>query len=334
MNTIPAPTFAQLIQRYFCDYLIDGRNLSNRTIESYRDAFKLLLSFFEQYLNIPIPDLSLRDLNANNVSQFLSHLEHDRKNSVQTRNVRFAAIRSFIHYAARQVPTYLSEAQAVLAMPMKKSNRSLLGYLSKKEIQALLAAPDLSTWSGRRDRAMFTVLYNSGARVSELISLTVQDLQLDGTPWIQIQGKGRKERTVPLWRSTAKILKAWLKEIETNPQSPLFPNRSGMTLTRSGVESRLKRAVHSTETLCSSLKKKTISPHIFRHSTAMHLLQSGIDITVIALWLGHESITTTHSYVQADLKMKEDALAKLAQPGCKRVSMKRSDKLLRFLESL
>ncbi len=276
----------------------------------------------------------MSDLTADNIETFLKHLEESRKNSVRTRNNRFAALRSFLKYAAGRDPTFLSTAQRVLAMPMKRFDRPLLGFLSQTEVQAILNAPDGSKWTGRRDRSMFATLYNTGARVSELAALKLQDVPLDVAGSVRIHGKGRKQRTVPLWKDTTKRLKTWIKEIDPNGQSPLFPNASGGFLTRSGVEYRLKRAVADAVSGCPSLKDKTVSPHTLRHTTAMHLLQSGVDITVIALWLGHESTETTHMYVEADLAMKERALSRLEEPKIGALRYRPSDSLLKFLESL
>lgn len=327
-------TLAQLIQDYFCRFLINQRNMSNCTVASYRDAFRLLLVYFEGQLGRPPSKITMDDLTADNVEAFLKHLEENRKNSIRTRNSRFAALRSFLKYAAGRDPTCLPSVQQILAMPMKRFDRRQLGFLSKAEMQSILDAPTESKWTGRRDRAMFATLYNTGARVSELAALKIQDLSIDSAGSVCVYGKGRKERTVPLWKETIKHLKKWIKEIDVDSKSPLFPNASGRFLTRSGVESRLKRAVADAACQCPSLEKKIVSPHTIRHTTAMHLLQSGVDITVIALWLGHESTETTHMYVEADLAMKERALDRLEQPKSNQSRYRPSDDLLKFLDSL
>lgn len=334
MKTLNTPTFNQLVQDYFCQYLVNQRNVSNRTLESYRDTFRLLLSYLGRQLRKQPSQLTMSDLGSNNVEGFLNYLEKVRGNSIRTRNNRFAAVRSFLNYTASKDPSSLSVIEQVLAIPMKRFNKSLVGFLSKDQVQAILDSLDCSTWSGRRDRVMFETLYNTGARVSELAKLRTQDISLDGIAAIRIYGKGRKERTIPIWKKTARLINKWIEENKLGDQQPLFPNTTGKFLTRSGIEYRLKRATAAASLCCPSLKNCQVSPHIIRHTTALHLLQSGVDITVIALWLGHESITTTHIYVEADLEMKREALAKLQRPNGKHQVYKPTDKLLDFLEAL
>jgi len=213
-------------------------------------------------------------------------------------------------------------------------DRPALGYLSREEVQALLDAPDRTTWSGQRDAVLLAVLYNTGARVSELIGLQFADVLLDRASALLLHGKGRKERIVPLWKSTVAHLRKWSGRVDTSPAAPVFPNRSGQRLSRSGVEHRLRMTLNKASQRCPSLTGRRISPHTIRHTTAMHLLQSGVDITVIALWLGHEDIGTTHLYVEADLTMKEAALRRLDDPRSRPVTFKASDRLLAFLEAL
>lgn len=334
MTASTIPTFPQLVQDFFCRYLIQQKNASQQSVTSYRDAVRLLLTFLKDEVGREPSQLTLSDLNANTIERFLNWLEEKRKNSVRTRNNRFAAIRSFLRYAGARDPGQLSLVHQVLALPMKRFDRPLMPYLLREEIQAVLAAPDPVTWSGRRDRAMFTVLYNTGARVSEVAQLKIEDADLGRAGTLRLKGKGRKERTIPLWKDTIRCLKTWLSELPQNGQHPLFPNAVGKFLTRSGIESRLTQAVTTATQTCPSLKNRHVSPHTIRHSTAMHLLQSGVDITVIALWLGHESCATTHMYVEADLQMKQKALDRLEEPGIKPTRYKPSDKLLAFLESL
>jgi site-specific recombinase XerD len=268
------------------------------------------------------------------VLTFLDHLEQRRGNSIPTRNVRLAALRSFLKYAAARDPTCLPAVQRVLAIPMKRSQRSLLGYLSREEMAAILVAPDGSTWSGQRDRVLFSLMYNTGARVSEAIGLRRADATLSPSRTVQIRGKGRKQRVIPLWKSTADRLREWLPRVGQAPESPLFPNAHGGPLSRSGVEDRLEAAVQTAAVNCSTLKGRRISPHTLRHTTAMHLLQSGVDITVIAIWLGHESTETTHTYVEADLAMKEKALSRVEEMSTSPLRYRADDELLRFLEGL
>jgi site-specific recombinase XerD len=293
-----------------------------------------LLRYAEQRTGTPPVALTLADLNAPLVLGFLDHLEKERGNSARTRNVRLVAMRSFLHYASHRDPAALPTIQRVLAIPMKRFDRPLLGFLSQEQMQAILEAPDRTTWSGQRDHAMLATFYNTGARVSEIISLRVADVELGRSVAVHIHGKGRKQRVTPLWRSTAQLLRDWLAHVRRDASAPVFPNRVGQTLTRSGVEQRLRAAVAVARTRCPSLKDRHVSPHTLRHTTAMHLLQSGVDLTVIALWLGHESPETTHRYLEADLKMKEQALASLQEPPIRNLRYRASDRLLAFLDGL
>jgi len=333
-NSMPKQSFPSILQSYFCQRLISQTNASPRTIASYRDTFRLLLRYVEERLKKPPVTVSLEDLDVPLILGFLNHLEKDRGNSIRTRNVRLAAIRSFIQYAAAQEPWALAIAQRVLAIPPKRFHRPLVGFLSREEMTAVLEGTDGSTWSGHRDRVMFATIYNLGARVSEIIGLRVDDVTLGPSPYVRIHGKGRKERTVPLWKSTAVQLKEWLGRVNHEPGNPLFPNRNGQPLTRSGIESRLRRAVQTGSRRCRSLSGRRVSPHVLRHTTAMHLLQSNVDLSVIALWLGHESSSTTHTYIEADLSMKERALRKTQEPSIRRLRFSATDKVLQFLESL
>lgn len=326
--------FAVLLQKFFYQRLIEQRNSSKDTIAAYRDTFKLLLLYLKEKQNISPDAITLETLNPKNILGFLKYLEQDRHNTIRSRNARLAALRSFLHYVSHQVPASLPTVQQIMAIPMKRFQRPLVGYMTVGQIQAILAAPDTSTWSGKRDKVLLATLYNTGARVSEIIALTPSDIDTTKSMSVKIIGKGRKQRVVPIWKSTAKQIQSWLKYLKAEPNSPLFPNARGQFLTRSGVESRIKRAVEIAAIKNPNLREKRITPHIFRHSTAMHLLQSGVDITVIALWLGHESPTTTHMYIEADLAMKENALKKMREPTQQAVRYKASDKLLQFLQGL
>lgn len=335
MNTnASAPTFATLVQGFFLQRLIQQQNASAQTVAAYRDTFRLLLAYLQTRRKKPLAALTLADLDAPTVAGFLDSLEKQRGNSIRTRNARFAALRSFLKYATAQDPASLPIVQRVLAIPMKRFPRPALSYLSREEVAAILEAPTASTWSGRRDRVLFALLYNTGARVSEAIGLRRLDVSLDATLHVQIIGKGRKQRVVPLWQSTAQRLREWVVQIDPDPRTPLFPDRGGRSLSRSGVEKRLRGAVAEAARQCPSLRGKRVSPHTFRHTTAMHLLQSGVDITVIAMWLGHEGLQTTHQYVEANLAMKDEALSKLDEIPIQKVRYRASDKLLQFLEDL
>lgn len=328
------PAFASLVRDFFCERLLNQQNVSPHTVAAYRDTFRLLLAFVLAQRRAPLSVLTLDNLDAPMVLAFLNDLEAHRGNSVRTRNARLAAIRAFISYATSRDPAALPLAHGVLAIPRKRFDRPLLGYLTRAEVEAVLDAPDRNDWSGRRDHALFTLMYNTGVRVSEAISLRHEDLSLVPSGSVRIHGKGRKERCVPLWKATAIILAQWLMEISAGEATPLFPNRYGRPLSRSGVEDRLGRAVTAACERCPSLRNKCVSPHTLRHTTAMHLLQAGVDITVIALWLGHESPQTTHQYIEADLEMKRRVLDLLDEPPVKNGRRKKADELLDFLNRL
>jgi len=326
--------FPKLLQQFFLERLMEQRNVSPQTVAAYRDSFRLLLQFAQDHLGKTPERLALIDLDAPLILDFLNHLEGERHNSVRTRNVRFAAIRSFLHFAAHKDPTALPVIQRVMAIPMKRFDKPMLGFLSRTEMQAVLDAPDTATWCGQRDRVMFATLYNTGGRVSEITGMRVADVALEGSAAVRIRGKGRKERSVPLWRTTAAEIRRWLPHIDSSPDRPLFPSRSGTQLTRPAVMTRLQLAVQSAASACPQLAKRRVSPHSIRHSTAMHMLQGGVDITVIALWLGHESPTTTHMYVEADLAMKERALNAVQPPRLKQKRYQPTDSVLHFLQTL
>jgi site-specific recombinase XerD len=278
--------------------------------------------------------LSLADIDAPFVLAFLDHLEQERGNSPRTRNLRLTAIRSFMRYASVRDPASLPVAQRVLAIPEKRFDRRVLTFLTREEVAALLDAPDRSTWSGQRDAVLLATLYNTGARVSEMTGLRIGDVLVDRQCAVRLRGKGRKERAVPLWKSTAAMLREWLPRIDHGPDAPVFPNRHGKRMSRSGVEDRLRVALATASKTCPSLATRRISPHTMRHTTAMHLLQAGVDITVIALWLGHEDPATTHHYVEADLAMKIAVLRRVEAPSSKPVRFQARDRLLAFLDAL
>lgn len=328
------PPLDILVQDFFCRRLIEQQGASRRTIEAYRDAFRLLLAYLPSRLKKPVPSLGLSDLDAPAILAFLDHLETERQNGPRTRNARLAAVRSFVQYAASRDPTAWPLARRVLAIPSKRYTKPLLGYLTREEMQAVLNAPDGATWAGHRDRVLFGAMYNTGARVSEIIGLRRDDLISAEVRSLRIRGKGRKERVVPLWKQTAAAVNRWLKQLGPPPSDPLFPNTRGQSLSRSGVEDRLAVAVAKAAESCPSLRNKSVSPHTIRHTTAMHLLQSGVDVTVIALWLGHESLETTHQYVEADLKMKEEVLTKVKGLPSQPARFQAKGKLLEFLDSL
>ncbi|MGD8914006.1 MAG: tyrosine-type recombinase/integrase [Candidatus Thiodiazotropha sp.] len=328
-----ALNFPALLRRFFLQHLVQQRHASVQTIAAYRDSFRLLLRFAQQQLGRQPKDIVMEDLNAMFILSFLHHLEVDRHNSVRSRNARFAAIRSFMTYVSYEEPALSVQAQTILAIPMKRFEQPLVGFLSREQMQAILLAPDPATRSGQRDRIMLATLYNTGARASELIQMRVSELTLEPSAWIRIHGKGRKERSVPLWPETAIQLKRWLQKYPRAPDQPLFPNRSGMSLTRVGLTTRLKLAAQRAARQYPELIIPPVFPHLIRHSTAMHMLQAGVDVTVIALWLGHESPATTHRYLEADLAMKEQAL-QAVEPTSTRLCIRPEDPVMKFLQQL
>jgi site-specific recombinase XerD len=329
------PSFATLVQTYFAEHLTQQRALSPRTITTYRDAFMLFLDFTQVHLGKSPTAMVLADITPELIMAFLDHLERQRHNSVRSRNARLIALRSFLKFAAHRDVSSLQVIERALGVPVKRFERPMLGFLSREEVLAVIGAPD-ETWLSQRDHILFLLLYNSGARVSEIIGVKVGEVVLDdGAACVHLHGKGRKQRSVPLWRSTVKAVRAWVK---LNPQfdsaSPLLPNRDGHAMTRSNVAKRLALAAQAAAKTNSSLIKLHVSPHTFRHTTAMHLLQAGVDISVIALWLGHESPATTHQYVEADIAMKERALARLQEPDVKILRYRPPDSLINFLKTL
>jgi site-specific recombinase XerD len=329
------PSFAALVQAYFAEYLTQQRALSAQTIAAYRDGFVLFLGFAESRLGKSPDAITLADITPDMIIAFLDHLERQRHNSVRSRNARLAALRSFLKFAAHRDVASLQVIERALGVPVKRFERPMFGYLSREEMLAVIGTPD-DSWLSQRDHVLFLLMYNTGARVSEIIGIKVSDVVLDEhAACVHLRGKGRKQRSVPLWRSTVKAVRAWLRvNPEVQPASPLLPNRNDHVMTRTNVALRLALAVKRATDSCPALAKRRVSPHTIRHTTAMHLLQAGVDISVIALWLGHESPITTHHYVEADLTMKERALAKLHEPEAKIQRYRAPDSLINFLKTL
>jgi site-specific recombinase XerD len=327
-------SFSGLLESFFTDRLMRQRQASPNTIASYRDSFCLLFNFAKQRLNKEPSILSIEDLNAPFIGSFLNHIEKDRGNCARSRNVRLAAIHSFFKYIALQDPSHSALIQQVLAIPTKKFERKPIDFLTNTEIDALLAAPDLSTWNGRRDRVLLLLTIQTGLRVSELIGLRCKDIVLGSGAHVRCKGKGRKDRCTPLRKELVAALRSWLKERSGQPDNPLFPNARGGFLSRDGVEYLLAKHVAVARQKCPSLQKKRISPHVLRHTAAMELFQHGVDRSVIALWLGHESLETTQIYIQANLAIKEKALAKTTPINVKPGRYQPDDQLLAFLKSL
>ena len=327
-------TFSELLQAYFTQYLMGERNASPHTIANYRDTFRLIIAFAKKCLNKPPTELAIHDLDASFVIRFLDHLEKDRGVTPRSRNVRLAAIHSFFNYAALQEPAVGAVAQRVLAIKNKRYAKKPVDFLTRPEIDALLAAPDQTTWSGRRDRTMLLVAAQTGVRVSELIGLRCQDVVLRSGAHVRCTGKGRKTRCIPLRKEAVAALRCWTRERNGQPVDALFPNARGQSLSRDGIEYMLGKHVKTARNNCPALKAKRVSAHVLRHSTAMDLLLHGVDRSVIALWLGHESMDTTQVYLHANLDLKERALAKTKPFNGRIRRFQPRDQLLEFLQGL
>ena len=326
--------FSGLVQAFFTDRLLRQRRASPHTVAGYRDTFRLLLCFAKQRLAKAPTKLSLEDLDAAFVGDFLDHLEEQRGNGARSRNTRLAAIHSFFHFVSFQEPAHAEQCRRVLAIPSKRYERRQIEYLTAQEIDALLAAPDKATWMGRRDRALLLVGIQTGLRVSELIGLRREDVVLGAGAHVRCEGKGRKQRCTPLRQEAVEVMAQWLRECPGEPKTPAFPSNRGGALSRDAVERLVARHQRTAERQCPSLKRKKVTPHVLRHTAAMQLLQHGVDRSVIALWLGHESVETTQMYLHADLRLKEDALGKVTPLGVQPGRFRPDDKLLAFLEGL
>ena len=328
------PSFPALLQRFFTQRLMQQRRASPHTIGSYRDSFRLLLHFAQARLGKPPTQLAFDQLDAPLIAAFLEDLQKARGISPRTRNLRLTAIRSFFRYAAFEAPAHAEQIQRVLAIPSQRFTRVQVGFLTRPEVEALLAAPDPHTRSGRRDHALLLLAVQCGLRQSELTALRRNALMLDTGAHIRTLGKGRKERITPLTRQTVAVLKAWLREIPDRDDATVFPSARGEPLSADGVQYLLTKHVAAASRTCPSLQRRRITPHMLRHTTAMELLQAGMDRAVIALWLGHESVETTQIYLDANLAMKEQALAKTAPPEGKPGRYRPDDQLLAFLKGL
>lgn len=332
--TSPDALIAPHVQTFFSHHLSQHKRASPQTIASYRDTFRLFLTFVMETTGKEPSALRVADLDTTLVLKFLDYLEDQRGNATRSRNQRLAAIRAFMRFLALRDPESLGIVTRVLAIPSKRADKKLIVSLTREEVEALLAAPDRSRWSGRRDYLLLLTLYNSGARVSEVTTLQREQVCFGPHTFLQLKGKGRKERTVPLWPHTSRALQAWFDELGDYGDPMVFPNARGLRLSRDGVDYLLQRAVKKATMACPSLGTKKITPHVMRHTTALHLLQAGVDIATIALWLGHESIETTHIYLEVDLAHKEQALQKLTAVEGTVSRFTADDPLLAFLTSL
>jgi integrase/recombinase XerD len=327
-------SLAPLLEGFFTERLLHQRQASPHTVAAYRDTFRLLLGFVHRLRGKAPVQLELHDLDAVLIGTFLEDLETHRHNGARTRNARLAAVHSFFRYAALREPAHSALIQRVLAIPSKRSERAVVNFLTRPEIDALLAAPDRGTPIGRRDYALLLTAIQTGLRVSELTRLAREDVRLGVGAHLRCIGKGRKERCTPLTSQCAAVLRAWLRERARPCTDPLFPSRGGTSLSRDAVEYLVAKAADRAAKRCPSLRKKHVSPHVLRHTTAMQLLNAGIDRAVIALWLGHESVETTQIYLHADLSIKERALALTTPVRGKPGRYHPPDPLLAFLESL
>lgn len=327
-------SLAPHLEAFFTDWLRRQKSASPNTVAGYRDAFCLLLRFAEARLGKEPTKIMLRDVDAPLVATFLDSLEKERGNAVRTRNARLAAIRSFFRFLALREPGHSALIQRVLAIPQKRHTRRVVGFLTQPEVTALVAAPDQSSVLGRRDHLLIVVTIETGMRVSEIVRLCISDVTIAATSQIRCTGKGRKERITPLGRNTARLLRRWIDEQKAPPTAPLFPARHGGALSRDAVERLVKKyatlAVHK----CPTLSNKPVSPHVLRHTTAVRLLQAGVDSAVIALILGHESVETTQMYFDADLVAKERAFKRIAPVGAKKARYRPATSVMAFLKSL
>jgi site-specific recombinase XerD len=325
---------APLLERFFTERLIQQRQASPHTISSYRDTFRLLLQFVQQRSHTPPTQLAFKAIDAPLIVAFLDHLEKHRGLSARSRNLRLTAIHSFFRYAAFETPERAAQIQRVLAIPSKRFTRTQVHFLTRPEVTALIAAPDQSTWFGRRDHVFLLVAAQTGLRLSEMTGMTRKDVTLGTGAHVRVIGKGRKERCVPLAKPTVAVLKAWLREPPRGDGQVLFPNARGAHLSPDGVHYLLVRHVKAAAKVCPSLKGQRVTVHVLRHTMAMDLLQGGVDLSVIALWLGHESVETTQIYLEATLAMKEKALSKTKPLNGKFKRYRPGDHLLGFLNNL
>lgn len=325
---------APVLEAFFTSRLINEKGVSPHTIAAYRDTFRLMLGFAHERSGKQPAALELEDLDAPLIAAFLDHLEHDRGNSPRTRNARLAAVHSMFRYAALRHPEHAALISRVIAVPTKRFERAIVTYLTPDEVDALLAAPNRDRWIGRRDHALLTLTIQTGVRVTELTSLRNQDVHLASGPHIQVVGKGRKQRATPLTSQTVAVLRQWLKERAGQPEDPLLPTSRGRALSRDAIALLTTNHATAASHTCPSLKNKKVSPHTLRHTAAINLLHAGVDSTVIALWLGHQSVEATQIYLHADMAIKERALARTTPPNSAPGRYRPPDRLLAFLEAL
>lgn len=337
MNKKQSLSFAPLLERYFLSYMLTQKKVSPRTISTYRDSFTLYIRFLNSEYDINAVKIELEHFSLDYLSAFGEYLEKKRNCSASTINLRLSAIKSFLTYAAVEAPEHSGTIRKALTLPSRKTDKTVMAFLNKGEYEAMLNVCDGSDFVSSRDKMMLMILYNTGCRVSELVNLCVSDITLpvgNSTPSIRFYGKGRKERITPLWKTTAAYIRKYITTQSLNASDRLFRNYHNGNLTRSGVGQRISIIADKASFVCPSLKEKTITPHTFRHSAAMNLLQAGVDISTIAIWLGHESIETTHKYMVADMDLKRRAMEKLDETTNDSYNYKPSSSILAFLKNL
>jgi site-specific recombinase XerD len=331
---VSAPTFAALLQGFFTERLLRQMRVSSHTVSGYRDAFRLLIRYASDRLKKAPSDLGLEDLDPSLVIDFLDHLEVGRGNMTTTRNNRLAAIRSFFRYVAMSEPAHALRCQRMLAIPQKRSRRTTIEFLQREEIEALVAAPDPATWLGRRDRALLLLMVQTGLRLSELTSLRGNSVVLGAGAHVRCEGKGRKSRCTPLRRDAVAALEAWIGEQRPGSEDPLFPSSRGGRMSADALGRLVTKHARVASNKCPSIGEKNVTPHTLRHSAAMALRERGVDLSVIALWLGHESVETTQMYLHADVRLKEEALVRTAPIEGEVRRFKPPEDVLAYLESL
>ena len=327
-------TFPALLQRFFTDRLLGQLGASAHTVAGYRDTFRILLGFASEHIGRPPCELRLEDLNAEFLTQFLEHLQRERGNSARTRNARLAALHSFFRYVSFTEPGHTLDCQRVLAIPAKRHDRRPVAFLVEAEVRALVNAPDVTRWIGRRDRTLLIAASQTGLRNSEIRSLRCRDVQLNAGAHVRCTGKGRKTRCTPLRSDVAKAMATWLSELGGAPDSSVFPSSRGGPLSEDALQRLVARHAATARKTCPSLEGKDVTPHTLRHTAAMDLLRRGVDLTVIALWLGHESTETTQIYLHADMDLKERALGHATTTGVPPDRFQATDSLMAFLEGL
>jgi site-specific recombinase XerD len=330
----PTENLLSLFEAYFREYLISQRGASSHTMASYSNTFQLLLQYAAKYLKKSPFNICINDLKARLITKFLNNLEQNRKISARSRNVSLAAIHSFFKYLSYKLPKYGAQIQEVLAIPEKRVTHRIVDFLTDNEVKALLEVPNQKTWLGARDHTLLVVAIHTGMRLSELLGLKWQDVNLNQEAAVEFRGKGRKNRIIPLSNQAIRCLRIWFNELKPLPTGPVFPTIHGLKMSADTFQYLIKKYTREAVKQCESLKVKKVTPHILRHTAAMRMLQADIDQASIALWLGHESIKTTYIYLSADIEMKKNILQKLPPFDTKTSRLKSKDKIKEFFKKL